>query len=213
MTRKENIFFAKKLFTELVFSTAYIEHVNVSFPQTQAIIDGAVVNGISVSDIQTVLNLKDAWKYMLEHIDTPLSVDYICKINELVSRNESLEWGTFRTGKIGISGTDYVPPIPTSDTVKNFLQSLDMFCDAKTKATEYFCYAVRNQLFWDGNKRTSTIVANKILIEQGQGVLSIGEKDALRFNEALQYFYNTADKRNLTECLLKCIKGNSKDFF
>lgn len=45
LTRQQNIFLAKKTFTELVFNTAYIEGFNVTFSQTQTIIDGAVING------------------------------------------------------------------------------------------------------------------------------------------------------------------------
>lgn len=45
LTRQQNIFLAKKIFTELVFNTAYIEGCNVTFPQTQTIIDGVVING------------------------------------------------------------------------------------------------------------------------------------------------------------------------
>ena len=45
LTRQQNIFLAKKTFTELVFNTAYIEGCNVTFPQTQTIIDGVVING------------------------------------------------------------------------------------------------------------------------------------------------------------------------
>lgn len=41
LTRKQNIFLAKKTFEELVYNTAYIEGCNVIFPQT--IIDGAVI--------------------------------------------------------------------------------------------------------------------------------------------------------------------------
>lgn len=206
MTREENIFLAKKLFTELVFNTAYIEGVNVTFPQTQAIIDGAVVNNISVSDIQTVLNLRDAWKYMLNNVDIPLTLDYICKINEFVSKNESLEWGKLRSGTVGVGGTDYLPPVPKKEEVEKALSKINSISDTCEKALEYFCYAVRAQLFWDGNKRTSTIVASKILIEKGQGVLTIGKSNALNFNEALLNFYNTADKEPLKECLKKCIK-------
>lgn len=91
LTREQNIFLAKKVFVELVYNAAYIEGCNVTFPQVQTIIDGAVVNGVSVDDIQTVLNLRDAWKYCIESIDTPLDLDYICKINEFVSRNKSLQ--------------------------------------------------------------------------------------------------------------------------
>lgn len=206
MNREENMFLAKKLFTELVFNTAYIEGVNVTFPQTQAIIDGAIVNNIPVSDIQTVLNLRDAWKYMLENIDVPLTLNYICRVNERVSKNESLDWGTLRNGTVGVSGTDYTPPIPQKEEVENILADINAISDAREKAVEYFCYAVRGQLFWDGNKRTSTIISSKILIEAGQGVLTIGKSNALNFNEALLHFYDTADKEPLKECLRKCIK-------
>lgn len=79
--------------------------------------------------------------------------------------------------------------------------------DIYERAIEYFCYSVRGQLFWDGNKRTSTIIASKILISEGKGVLTIGKKEALSFNEALLHFYDTADSRLLKECLMGCIKG------
>ena len=96
LTREQNIFLAKKIFVELVYNTAYIEGCNVTFPQTQTIIEGAVVNGVTVNDIQTVLNLRDAWRYCIENIDAPLNLEYVCKINEFVSRNESLQWGADR---------------------------------------------------------------------------------------------------------------------
>ena len=115
MTREENVFLAKKIFVELVYNTAYIEGCNVTFPQTQTIIDGAVVNGVSVDDIQTVLNLRDGWKYMMNSLDEPLSLEYICKVNEFVSRNESLKWGVLRDGIVGVG--EFVPAIPEREEV------------------------------------------------------------------------------------------------
>lgn len=85
LTREQNIFLAKKTFAELVYNTAYIEGCNVTFPQTQTIIDGAVVNGITVDDIQTVLNLRDGWKYCIDTVGEPLTLDYVCKVNGFVS--------------------------------------------------------------------------------------------------------------------------------
>ena len=35
---------------------------------------------------------------------------------------------------------------------------------------------MRTQAFWDGNKRTSMIVANKIMIENSCGVITIKEE-------------------------------------
>lgn len=206
MTREENVFLAKKIFVELVFNTAYIEGVNVTFPQTQAILDGAIVNNVPVSDIQTVLNLRDAWRFALDTLDTPLTLDYVCQVNEKVSRNESLEWGVLRSGTVGISGTDYMPPIPQKDLVEKEFERIKKISDVQDRAMEYFCYAVRAQLFWDGNKRTSTVVASKMLIEAGAGVLTIGKASALDFNDALLHYYDTADSGPLKQCLMGCIK-------
>jgi len=204
LTREQNIFLAKKTFVELVYNTAYIEGCNITFPQTQTIIDGAVVNGVTVDDIQTVLNLRDAWKYCIENIDHPLGLEYICKINEFVSRNESLQWGTLRTGTVGVG--DFVPSIPVKERVIAELERILEINDCIERAIEYFAYACRQQLFWDGNKRTSTIVASKILIESGNGILTIGKDNAEEFNITLNNWYLKDELQPLKDCLKKCIK-------
>jgi len=207
LTREENLFLAKKLFTELVFNTAYIEGINVTFPQTQAILDGAVVNNVSVDEIQTVLNLRDAWRYALSAIDAELNTEYICKVNDYVSRNESLAWGVIRSGIVGVSGTDYIPSIPDPQEVEKDLERIREIPDARNRAVEYFCYSVHSQLFYDGNKRTSTIVSCKILIESGEGVLSIGKDIAVEFNDSLKKYYDTNDDTGLRDVLNRCIRN------
>lgn len=211
MNRDENLFLAKKLFVELVYNAAYVEGCNVTFPQTQTILDGAVVNNIAVSDIQTVLNLRDGWKFVLTHIDDTLDLEFICKVNEYVSRNESLDWGALRTGSVGISGTDFKPAVPNREAVSRDLDELMQTKDPIDLALNLFCYSVRSQLFWDGNKRTATMVANKVLIQNGQGLLTIDTKNAEEFNQSLLHYYNTADKGPLLTCLTKCIKSMERN--
>ena len=204
LTREQNIFLAKKVFVELVYNTAYIEGCNVTFPQTQTIIDGAVVNGVSVNDIQTVLNLRDAWKYCIETIDAPLDLDYICKINEFVSRNESLQWGILRSGKVGVG--DFIPTVPIKEEVLKEIDRINKIEDSVEKALEYFAYACKQQLFCDVNKRTSTIVASKILIDSGNGILTIGKDNAEEFNTTLNNWYLKDELQPLKDCLKKSIK-------
>ena len=205
MDKKTTVFLAKKLFTELVFNTAYIEGVNVTFPQTQTILDGGIVNQVPVSDIQTVLNLRDAWRYCINNFESKTNYDFLCKINEMVSRNESPAWGSLRTGKVDISGTDYMPEIPREDEVKEELYKILIIPDAVEKALEGFSYIVYHQLFWDGNKRTATIFASKILMEAGIGILSIGRSEGEKFNETLLQYNDTGDSKELKECLKTCI--------
>ena len=206
MTREESVFMAHKLFAELVFNAAYLERVNVSFPQVQAILDGAIVNNVPVSDIETVLNLKDAWRFALKTLDIPLTLDYLCRMNEQVSRNKSPAWGTLRDGAVNISGTTYIPPIPRQEAAQKELERITTILGAQERALEAFCYLTRAQLFWDGNKRVATIVASKIMIEAGAGVLTIGKASALDFNDALLHYYDIADSGPLKQCLMGCIK-------
>lgn len=206
LSRKENIFLAKKQFVEMVYNTAYIEGCNVTFPQTQTILEGAIVKNVPVDDIRVVLNLRNAWKHMLNTIDDPLNLNYICKINDFVSNNESLDWGVLRYGKTSVTGTSYIPDIPEEEKVKKHLMIINNIPDTKERAKEYFCYAVRNQLFWDGNKRTSTIVANKILIEGGEGILTIDKTIAEEFNTTLKNYYEYNAKQPLKDCLEKATK-------
>lgn len=204
LTREQNIFLAKKTFAELVYNTAYIEGCNVTFPQTQTIIDGAVVNGITVDDIQTVLNLRDGWKYCIDTVGEPLTLDYVCKVNGFVSRNESLQWGALRTGRVGVG--EYMPSIPVRENVLKEMERINRVSSPIERALEYFAYACKQQLFWDGNKRTSTIVASKILIESGEGILTIGKDNAEEFNTALNHWYLKDEMQPLKDCLFKCIK-------
>ena len=204
MTREQNIFLAKKTFVELVYNTAYIEGCNVTFPQTQTIIDGAMVNGVTVDDIQTVLNLRDAWRFCIETVDAELTLGYICKINEYISRNESLQWGVLRNGRVGVG--DFIPSVPEKENVLKELERIGSIKEPVERALDYFAYGCKQQLCWDGNKRTSTIVASKILIEAGEGILTIGKENAEEFNTVLYNWYLKDELQPLKDCLGKCIR-------
>lgn len=68
---------------------------------------------------------------------------------------------------------------------------------ATEKALNAFAWGTRSQLFWDGNKRTSLTLANKILLRAGAGMLTVQEKNMEQFNEKLLAFYNTGDAEPL----------------
>ena len=85
LTQEENIFLAKKLLVVSIYSGARIEGVNVTFPETQAILNGVNVSHLKLEDINVIQNLRDAWRYTLSSFEEPFSLDVICKINESVS--------------------------------------------------------------------------------------------------------------------------------
>ena len=69
-------------------------------------------------------------------------------------------------------------------------------------------YGMRNQLFWDGNKRTSIIIANKIMIMNGKGIILIKDENLLEFNKLLtDYYTNGLDDKIIEFLYNKCIYG------
>lgn len=202
LTPEQNIFLAKKKWDENVYCGMKMENRNITFPQTKTILNGVNVPNVQLDDIQAVLNMRDAWRYVLASMDTPVDLDYMCKLNDYIARNEALEWGKLRTGRVGISGTDYQQAIPVYDNAAQELKTiLDSDVSATDKALTAFAWGARSQLFWDGNKRTSLVLANRILIEAGAGMLTINDKNMEQFNELLVAYYNTGDSEQLKQFL------------
>lgn len=67
---------------------------------------------------------------------------------------------------------------------------------------------MRNQIFKDGNKRVATIIANKILIENGCGIISVPVELDGKFKNMLVNYYETNDMLELKQWLYdNCIDG------
>lgn len=203
LTPEQSRFLAKKKWDENIYCGMKMENRAVTFPQTQTILNGVNVPNIQLDDIQAILNMRDAWKYLLSTIDEPITLEYLCKLNEFIARNEALEWGKLRSGTVGISGTEYTPPIPEHEKVLQELDAIVSNADttATEKALEAFVWGARGQFFWDGNKRTSMTLANKILVAAGAGMLTITDTHMERFNVLLLDYYNTGKSEVLKEFL------------
>lgn len=204
LTKKENVFLAKKVLVSSIYNSAKLEGINTTYPDTKTILDGANVPSLRLDEINCILNLRDAWNFVLSNIDEAITLDFICKINSFVSRNESLEWGVLRTGKVGINGVDYIPDIPNEAKIIADIKNIMEEKNITRRSLVLMLYLLRTQVFWDGNKRTSMIVANKIMIENGCGVITIKEEYFKEFNSLLTEYYNT----NKMESLLKFLYNN-----
>ena len=209
LTPEQSAFLAKKKWDENVYCGMRMENRAVTFPQTKTILNGVNVPNVQLDDIQAILNMRDAWRFLLQTIDEPLTLAYVCKLNGFIARNEALEWGKLRTGTVGISGTEYMPPVPSENGAESDLAAiLSRHTTGTEKALAAFLWGTRAQLFWDGNKRTSMTVANKILISAGAGILTITDQRMEQFNALLLDYYNTGEGEALKLFLYSnCIQG------
>ena len=203
LTPEQSLFLAKKKWDENVYCGMKMENRAVTFPQTQTILNGVNVPNVQLDDIQAILNMRDAWKFLLSTVNDEVTFEYWCKLNEYIARNEALEWGKLRTGSVGISGTDYEPPVPNKEKTIGELESILSAPDVSStdKALEAFTWGARGQFFWDGNKRTSLMLANKILVSSGSGIMTITDKYMEQFNALLMNYYNTGKSEELKQFL------------
>lgn len=208
LTLEQNIFLAKRNLVDNVYANARMEGLNVTFPETKTVLEGVNVPNLKIDEIQCILNLRDAWKYVINNISDKFDLNFICKVNEFVARNESLSWGVLRNGNVQITGTDYIPDVPNEENVKDKINAILQIENTTERAIEYMLYGMRSQLFWDGNKRTSTICANKIMIENGNGIIKVPDNKLQEFNSLLSEFYSSDDNSKIKQFIYdNCIDG------
>lgn len=203
---QEKYHLAKEELVSNIYNSARLEGINITYEDTKKVLEEVNVPSLRLDEINCILNLRDAWNFTLSNIDADITLDFICKVNSFVSRNESLEWGVLRTGKVGINGVDYIPDIPEREDVIANIENILKEENITSRSLNLMLYLMRSQLFWDGNKRTAMIVANKLLISNGCGIISVKEDDINEFNKLLTEYYNTGNKDKIISFLYnKCI--------
>ena len=109
--------------------------------------------------------------------------------------------GKLRTTPVNIGGTNWKPQFPIESQI---IEELEMLLkqNQKTKteiAIEVMLWIMRRQMFIDGNKRVGMLFANKIMIDNGCGIITISQKDQPTFFEKLIRYYETGDNTDLKE--------------
>ena len=83
LTREENVFIAKRNIVDYIWKSANLEGIGVTYPETQAIYDGGIVNGLTVDNIIAINNLKYAWQFILELNEIEYDYKVLCHIHNL----------------------------------------------------------------------------------------------------------------------------------
>lgn len=204
---KRLIMLVKKLLPDVVFNMANLEGNPFTYPEVQTLLDGITIGGHKVSDEQQIFNIRNGWSYLFDIVNqsnVPINAYIFNKINKIVAIDEALISGSFRTGQVRIAGTEFIPPRAEElDGIFNSeLSQLMERCKSKTElAFEIFLWGTLNQFYYDGNKRTSRLVSNMVLISSGQGIFNIKAKDRLQFNTLMVDFYNTREADAIFEFL------------
>ena len=203
LTREQNIFIAKRNIVDYIWKSANLEGIGVTYPETQTIYDGGVVNGLTVDKIIAINNLKYAWQFILENEGIEYDYKVLCELHKLTADKLVLDrdLGRIRTTPVNIGGTTWKPSFPIESQIKEELEEL-LNQNDKTKteiAIEIMLWVMRRQMFIDGNKRVAMLFANKIMIDNGCGIISIVQENQQEFYEKLIKFYESGDNKDLKD--------------
>lgn len=207
LTKEQNIFIAKRNIVDYIWKSANLEGIAVTYPDTQVIFDGYSVQGYKVEEITAINNLKKAWQFLLNDIDLELNLAYICQINKIIGEGIFYNPGIIRSTPVNIGGTTWQPPIPFESQIKEELDRVVGESNTE-RAINMMLYLMRKQIFLDGNKRTAMLIANKIMIENGCGIISIPINKQPEFYKLLIKYYETNNNEEIKKYIYDyCIDG------
>ncbi|PHR54704.1 MAG: hypothetical protein COA44_12510 [Arcobacter sp.] len=189
---------AKKDKIDFIYNTSALEGNAMTYPEVQTLLEGVTVGGHKLSDEQQVLNQSRSIELLFKMIEEStfiLNKECVCSLHKEVAREEALSWGVFRTANVNIGGTQYLPPQANilDEIFKDGVKKLQSIKDPILKALTYFLFGARTQFFFDGNKRTSRLIMNGLLLIEGLPMLNIKARDKLEFNKEMIAFYDSGD--------------------
>ena len=210
-----------KMLPEFVWDASVLEGNPFTFPEVKTLLDGVTIGGHKISDQEQVLNLAESAKRLLAMVKSDqfeLSKPVFTELNGIVVRGESLEWGVFRgegqeqsyTPDVSLGELGYYTPLPTlpgAPTLNRvFSEGVAALqeCEPFERATAFFLFGALQQFFFDGNKRTSRLVMNGVLMSHGIDAISVPAAKAQEFNEKMARFYRSKDAAEMIAFLVSC---------
>lgn len=213
MSVEDNVEFAKRQIVDSIYKEARVEGINVTFPETQQIYDGFLVNSLSYEDTTKIINLKHAWFFVFDSLEYPFDLRYMRHINAIIETNLIRNAGVVRNISVRISGTDWIPEIPSPEKIDREINRIRQIENPTDRSLELMLSVMRGQYFEDGNKRTAQLVANHEMISNGCGIISVPVGLKAEFSSLLVDYYESDDSNRIKEFLYDaCISGFSRGY-
>lgn len=200
----------------VTYSSNALEGNSLTETETKVLLeDGITVGGKPLRDIYEATGHGDAYDFMLSRAKDEnliITEDLILKLHELFyQRLDSGSAGCYRTVRVIITGTEYMPP--NHEKVPELMAAFVKDLRARKGETHpvlLAAYAHRRLVdihpFVDGNGRTARLLMNLILINSGYFVVSIPPVrrteylDALRVAQRKENASDTLFNTLIAEC-------------
>lgn len=199
----------RRALPSFVWDAGVLEGNPFTYVEVKTLLDGVTVGGKRLSDQAQILNLAKAHQLLFDLIKNDrfsLSKEVFCRFNAVVSHEESLEWGCFRgegTEKtyhamvnLGELGAHHPPRTQDGAPELNRIFSAGVAAlqayapHPVERAAAFFLFGALQQFFFDGNKRSSRMMMNGVLMAAGVDAVSFPAAQAQEFNQKMVSFYD-----------------------
>ncbi len=207
--KKTALFMLQRMLPEYVWDIVHLEGNPYSFVEVQTLLQGTTVAGYSLFEQMQILNQEKSineLKAVIKAESYVINKELLLRYHQYVAKEEALKWGVFRDGQVSISGTEYMPPAANEldELFEKGMEGILAISHPFERALAYFFFGALNQFFYDGNKRTSRLIMNTILMRHGYYYLSIPGDRRSEFDETMVNFYNTKDASQGFQFLIDC---------
>ncbi len=184
----------ERLIVELSWKSSKIEGNTYTLLDTEKLIlENKEASGRSRSETQMILNHKNAFNYIRAHPAKFKTVtrQNLQELHAILINNLNVNTG-FRTNSVGVTGSIYRP----LDNIYQITEAVNELCEVISltkipylKALLVLIGISYIQPFEDGNKRTSRLMANALLMSHYLAPLSYRSVDEEDYRNAMLVFY------------------------
>lgn len=203
---------------ELSWKSSKIEGNTYSLLDTERLIrDGVPAQGHTPDEAIMILNHKKAFEYIWENQGDfkDLTLQHIEEVHQLLVTGLGVDFG-LRNEPVGITGTVYTPPASKAEISSYMHDIIKVINDTKKpleKALACLMLIPYLQPFADGNKRTSRLIANAVLIAHGYAPMSYRSVDEEEYKGALLLFYEQGAIANFRDLYLEQLKEGAMNYY
>ncbi|QTY26083.1 Fic family protein [Flavobacterium sp. CS20] len=208
----------ERLAIDLSWKSSQIEGNTYSLLETERLLkEKHTASGKTKEEAIMLLNHKEALDFIIENKDylTPITVSKIEDIHRVLTKDLGVE-KNLRKRRVGISGTNYRP----LDNEFQILEALKVACKIINNKDCVFEKALLAlvlisyiQPFMDGNKRTSRIVSNAILLNYNHCPISFRTVESIAYKKAMLLFYEQNNISNFKNIFIEQFEFAVKTYF
>ncbi len=206
----------EKLIIDLSWASSNIEGNTYSILETEALIKyNETTKGKTFFEAKMILNHKDAISYLREKSTyKKLTKRKVFELHQLLTRELDVKTG-FREHLVTISNSSYVPCDNQFQITSFFDQILKLINKTScilTKSVAANLLIAYLQPFSDGNKRTSRMIGNAILLSYEFLPISFSHTPKEDYIKSILYFYEKQDPSYFQQLFLKELNHSFIDY-